>query len=186
MPSIEQCKGDKIHTRKIDVSTYECDENHLIVEGRLTDNRLKSSYTISGKKRPPSVIHDMIIRLKVEMSTMVIVDVEVELPTVPEEECPGGARSMETIKGMTISGGFTPRIKKILKGTKGCSHLTTLLLSMAPAAVQASFANTAREPFPDIPVEMAKQLFGDSCYVWRMDGPLTEEIEEMFGSGEDK
>ena len=179
MPPLEQCKKDKLHSRKIEVDTYECDENHLIVEGRLTDNRYKTSYTMSGKKRPPKVIHDMTLRLKVEMGTMIITDLEVELPSVPEEECPEGARSIETIKGMAISGGFTPKIKKRLKGIKGCSHLTTLLLSMAPAAVQASFAYRAKEPFPDLPVEMIKQFLGDSCYVWRMDGPLIKELDEM-------
>ncbi len=179
MPSLEQSKGEKIHSRKIEVATYECDENHLIVEGRLTDNRHKTSYTMSGKKKPPSVVHDMIIRLKVTTSTMKIADVEVELLTVPEDQCKKVAKSMDNIKSLAISGGFTAKIKKLLKGTTGCSHLTTLLISMAPAAVQGNFSYKAREPFPDLSVEMVKQLLGDSCYVWRMDGPLIKELEGM-------
>ena len=67
MRSLEQRKGDKIHTRNMEISTYDGGDNHIIVEGQLRDDRLVSTYHhISGKKRPPQNVHHMIVRMCID------------------------------------------------------------------------------------------------------------------------
>jgi hypothetical protein len=69
--------------------------------------------------------------------TSYIVDLHVKIPGAPHDDlCREMENSLNDIKGLFIAPGFTSRVKKIAGGVKGCVHLTTLLLSMAPAALQ--------------------------------------------------
>jgi hypothetical protein len=87
MQSIWNSKGRKIPTRNIEVSTYECDDERVIVEGCLKDDRFQDSYTITGEIFPRGVIHHMCIRLLVNCSNFVIEDIDVDLVSVPREVC---------------------------------------------------------------------------------------------------
>jgi len=47
-------KGKKYHTRTIEVNTYEYDEQRLVVEGCLADQRLQEYHLATGEKRLPA------------------------------------------------------------------------------------------------------------------------------------
>jgi hypothetical protein len=79
--------NQKIHARKIEVSTYSYDEQRIIVEGFLRDDRFQNSYLMTGEKFPQGVIHHMAIRLLINCSNLLIEDVDVELIAVPREIC---------------------------------------------------------------------------------------------------
>ena len=49
-------------------------------------------------------------------------------------------------KGIKIAPGFTDKVKNMLGGTQSCSHLKTLVLSMASAAVQGFWVHRTKEP----------------------------------------
>ena len=83
MDSLEQRKGEKIHTRNMEISTYDGGENHIIVEGQLRDDRLVSTYHISGKKRPPQNVHHMIVQIGIDCASLTIDDVHADMPGVP-------------------------------------------------------------------------------------------------------
>jgi len=182
MSLLKKALGKKIHTRKIDVATYDYDDTSIIVEGILKDDRLQSYYTLLRKKCSPQTLHHMVIRMQIDASSLVIKKIKGEMPDVPEDECPETLKSLEKVKGLTISSGFTAKVKKALGGTRGCSHLTTLLLAMAPAALQGYFAKHAQEPLPEtLSADVIKQTLGNTCFVWREEGPLMKEIEDELG-----
>jgi len=52
-----------VHERNIQVRTYPLDEDRLIVEGWLRDERFVSGYHWSGDPRPHGVVHWMCVRL---------------------------------------------------------------------------------------------------------------------------
>ena len=83
--------------------------------------------------------------------------------------------SLDKIKGLTIAPGFTSKVKKIAGGTKGCVHLTTLLLSMAPAVLQGYwiFESRGNQGNEESTFEIEKYLI-DTCWAWRKDGPLVK------------
>ena len=81
MQSIWNSKGGKLHTRNIEVSTYECDGQRIIVEGCLKDDRFQDSYTITGEIFPRGVIHHMRIRMLVNCSNF-LEDIDVDLAAV--------------------------------------------------------------------------------------------------------
>ncbi len=167
----DQCRDRKIHTRKIEISTYEYDEEHFVVEGLLKDDLLIPIY-VSGKEKQPHSPHQMIIQLLIECSSLTIKEIHVEMLTTPYDWCKETSDSLDPIKGMKIEPGFTSKVKKILHESKRCLHLTTLLFSIVPTVMQGYWTYNARKPGSgDVPSEMIENFLIDTCWVWRKGGP---------------
>lgn len=180
MQSIWKSRGEKLHTRNIEVTTYDYDGQRIIVEGFLKDDRFQESRVITGEKFPSGVIHHMAIRLLVNCSNFLIEDVDVELISVPREACRETIRCLASIKGLTITKGFTAKVKKLAGGNKGCTHLVELLLAMAPAAIQGYAAYQSKKPevFDPNRAKMILQFLVNTCRAWRDDGPLVEKFKK--------
>ena len=179
MSSLNSKKGRKIHTRNIEISTYESGGENIIVEGILKEDRLIPFYHNSGEKHPPQTVHNMVIQMLVECSSLTIREINVEMPETPHEECIQTANSIQKIKGLSIAPGFTSKVKKALGGLNGCLHLTTLVLAMAPAIIQGYWVYRNKEKADNkISPEIIKDYLIDTCWVWRKDGPLAEELKQ--------
>lgn len=180
MQSVWQSKGPKIHSRKIEVSTYNYDEQRIIVEGTLQDDRYHESYSVTGEKFPKGVIHHMAIRLLVNCSNLLIEDVDVQMTSIPREFCRETIDCLAPIRGLTISKGFTLKIKNIAGGTKGCTHLVELLQTMAPAVIQGYAAHQSQEPSPfdSKRAKLMLHFLTNTCYAWREDGPSVEMFKK--------
>jgi hypothetical protein len=172
MNRLQPDKNAKIHTRRIAVATYDCGGDGIIVEGELRDDRLRTIYRPAGDKVPPGRVHHMIIRMQVKGPDLTIEEIEVEMPTVPYEECIETLTSLEPVKGMKIASGFTSEVKELVGGAKGCAHLVALLVSMASAAVQGAWTAASRRPGGQSGYrDRAMKAIVDTCRVWRRDGP---------------
>ena len=122
----------------------------------------------------------MQIDLLVEGTELKIKDIKVKIPGAPHKEiCREMENSLDEIKGLNIAPGFTSKVKKIAGGIKGCVHLTTLLLSMAPAAVQGYWIFEARTDHrsDNPPLDTEKYLI-DTCWAWRKVGPLAKSLKK--------
>ena len=146
MQSIWKSKGEKLHTRNIEVTTYDYDGQRIIVEGFLKDDRFQESHVLTGETFPRGVMHHMAIRLLVNCSNLLIEDIDVDLITVPHKMCRETINCLAPIKGLTITKGFTLKVKKMAGGNKGCTHLVELLLAMAPAVFQGFGAHQSQKP----------------------------------------
>ena len=176
MNSIEIRKGKRLHSRSMEIVTYECDEDHIIVEGRLKDDRLVETYHLSGEKHPPQTVHDMTVQLQIDCRTLAISDVHTEMPGVPADGCDQTAQSLDKLKGMRVSPGFTSKVKSALGGTQGCLHLTTLVLAMAPAIMQGFWVHGSKDPGGrKINRDLIENYLVDTCWVWRRDGDLIKK-----------
>ena len=182
--TIAKHQGKPLHTRRIQIETYGYDENAVLVEGRLTDNRFAATYYFTGGSRPPGIVHDMIIRMVVRGPAPTIEAIEVEMPGIPRQECMETQESLAPIVGMKISSGFTERVKAEVGGAKGCTHLVALLLAMAPAALQGAWVAMARQPV-DMSVfgGTALRILENTCRVWRSDGPLMTDLKQRIEKG---
>jgi hypothetical protein len=179
MIKIDEDKHEKIHTRQITVTTYNTNEDAIIVEGILKDDRLKDIYRPEGETIPPGTVHHMIIRMKVARPRLTIEDIDVDMPTVPHDECTETRNSLKPVIGMRITSGFTNSVKDLVGGAKGCAHLVALLVSMASAAVQGTWTALSRNPQqPSGYMEKAMNAIVDTCRVWRKDGPKLAEYRE--------
>jgi len=176
-------KGRKIHSRNIQVSTYETDTEDLIVEGILKDDLLIPHYDSYGENRPPNTVHHMVVRMLIGTASFQIDDIEVEMPVFPHKGCDETAKSLDRIKGMKIAPGFTDKVKNMLGGTQSCSHLKTLVLSMASAAVQGFWVHRTKDRgSPGKTPDLMNRYVVDTCRVWRKDGPLAQRRMEEAGS----
>lgn len=117
---------EKLHTRDIHVASYLFEGEAIALEGRLTDDRLNPVYTLFGQKRPPGIVHNMIVRMIVRGPKLVIEAIEAEMVSVPNPDCRGALTSLLPLKGETISAGFTARVHRMVGGQKGCAHLVAL------------------------------------------------------------
>jgi hypothetical protein len=131
------------------------------------------------------------VRLLVNIPEMTIDEVETEMVTVPREECREIERSLEAVKGIKISKGFSAKVHSLLSGVKGCTHLVTLLSEMAPAAIQGIWSYKAQKPWSDtmrdgnqFRLKSITKNVVNSCYTWREEGPsykkLLKNIEEIM------
>ncbi len=168
----------KIHNRNLDISSYIVDDEHILIFGELKEQNLITIYKIPGGVREPRVFHHMQIQMLIKTAEIKIVDLHVKIPGAPHDDlCREMENSLGGIKGLVIAPGFTSKVKKTAGGVKGCAHLTTLLLSMAPAALQGYWIFKARNKNRnnDSTFEITKYLT-DTCWVWRKDGHLAKEL----------
>jgi hypothetical protein len=174
MEYLEVDKLEKIHNRNLDISSYVVDEEHVLITGEFKERNLITVYERSGEPIEPNIFHHMQIQLLIKNAELKIVDIHVKIPGAPHDEiCREMESSLDKIKGLNIAPGFTSKIKKIAGGIKGCVHLTTLLLSMAPAALQGYWIFEARKTqrSEESVLDIEKYLV-DACWAWRKDGQL--------------
>jgi hypothetical protein len=182
MQSIWKSKGKKLHTRNIEVTTYDYDGQRIIVEGFLKDDRFQESHAATGETFPKGVFHHMVIRLLVNCSNLLIEDVDVNLIAVPREVCRETIDCLAPIKGLTITKGFMSKVKKMAGGNKGCTHLVELLQAMAPAIIQGYATHQSQKPI-GIDSHQAKMMFQflvNTCRAWREDGPFVEMFRKKL------
>jgi hypothetical protein len=180
MQSAWTAKGKKLHTRTIEVTTYDYDGQRIIVEGFLKDERFQESHVLTGETFPRGVVHHMVIRLLVNCSNLMIEDVEVDLLAVPREVCRETLDCLAPLKGMTIARGFTANVKKLAGGSKGCTHLVELIQAMAPAVFQGFGAHQSRNR-ANVTAARARMIYQylvNTCRTWREDGPYVERVKK--------
>jgi hypothetical protein len=182
MQSIGKSKGKKLHTRNIEVTIYDYDGHRIIAEGFFQDDRFQETHLITGETFPIGAIHHMAIRLLVNCSDFLIEDVEVDLLSVPRQVCLETIDCLAPLKGLTVTKGFTSKVKKIVGGTKGCTHLLELLLAIAPVIFQGLAAQQSQKPsaFEFDQVKMMSQSLVNTCHAWREDGPVVEKLKKKF------
>jgi len=190
MSSLKKLTKEKVHNRNIDVSLYQVDEDHLLAEGQLIDDRAKDYRLLSGEERPPGKLHFLIIRLLIEIPSLMIEKVEIELEVVPREECRVIEKEFQVLEGLAIAPGFTGQVKKLLGGVKGCTHLIHLITVMAPAILQGFWSYYAQKPLAIRKEELKKtknnkmilmaKILKDTCYVWRENGPAYKNFKKLL------
>lgn len=182
MRHLKELAGEAVHTRAITTTTYSVDDDHILLEGSLQDNRLKEACGLtSGERRKPGIVHDLKIRLLVNGRDLSIEDVEVRLDHVPHEDCRKTQESLRPLVGRRIEPGFSMWVRNTFGGPKGCAHLNALLLAMASAAVQGLWTHWASRPEPS---PRARSLAAesryliDTCWPWRKEGPRARKLLE--------
>lgn len=182
MQSMWKSKGKKVHTRNIEVTTYAYDGQRVIVEGSLKDERFQHSHMVTGETFPSGVIHHMVIRLLVNCSNLLIEDLDVELLSVPREVCRETIDCLAPMKGLTITKGFTSKVKKLAGGNKGCTHLVELIVAMAPAVFQGVGAHQSQKTsaFDSERAQRIVQYLTNTCHGWREDGPFVEMVKKKL------
>ena len=185
----ELITGDPLHGRSIDMKTYALDEDTILVEGWLREDRFHGVYDITGEEIAKGPVHHMAIRLMVGGTPLSILDAEAEIEHVPLEICHDTVETIQKIIGLEISAGFQKKVRELMGAEKGCAHLTHLLTVLSQAAFQGYVAHKRRDQHP-VPrsledVEGLEYLLG-SCRAWREDGPKVVNLKAAIERGKKK
>lgn len=174
-------KKKLVHTRKIEINTFDLDDHRILVEGELEDTRRPPSSEES--ETGPFLVHHLIARIWVQGPDLTISAVDAEMKRIPRQECPEVLRAVQKLVGIKIITGFTQKVKDLIGNVRGCSHLTNLFLTLGPVAVQGYWAAYGRRPGARSLDNPAISRVINSCHVWRKDGPLVESLIAAMEKG---
>lgn len=181
MPLSPPAPREHLHTRNIEMRGYRRADGLWEVEGHLTDVK---TYAFDNEYRgvigPGVPIHDMWIRLTLD-DTLTVQDVEVTTDASPFRICPDVAPNFAAIKGATIGPGWNRRIKELVGGRKGCTHLVEMLGALATVAIQTK----VRERGPEVPAadSSRRPAFLDTCHALASDSEVTKRFWPEFYTG---
>ncbi|HEX6659489.1 MAG TPA: DUF2889 domain-containing protein [Ilumatobacter sp.] len=174
-----------LHDREYRVRAFRLGDDRILIQGALRDQKPPRLYLQIDPD--PLTVHHMQVSIEVSCPELEIVDVTTHFETHPREECPTITGHYDHLVGLSISRGFTHRVRELFGGPRGCTHTTALLQAMAPVAVQcfwsmrAVAAKLAGQPDPILDPQRDQdqswRLNVNSCHVWREDGPAVAARE---------
>lgn len=178
-----------IHERAYVVRAYRIDASTLHLRGAIRDQKPPGLY-IAGDPEPLTV-HHMIVDLTIAVPQLEITAAKAVMETHPHLSCPRITDHYENLVGLSISRGFTHRIRELFGGPRGCTHTTALLQAMAPVAVQSLWSfRIAEARHAGQPVgigesaearERALLMNLNTCHVWAEDG---EQVSTLRAGGD--
>jgi len=173
-----------LHNREYRVESYYLAADRLLIQGALRDQKPPGQY-IPGDP-DPLTIHHMTVGIEVSLPDLVIEDVRTEFPTHPQPTCTAIIDHYDSLVGLSISRGFTHRVRELFGGPRGCSHTTALLQAMAPIAMQslkgmaAAQAEAEGRPHPmvDPTRDDSWKRLVNTCHVWAEGGERITQAKE--------
>jgi Protein of unknown function (DUF2889) len=171
-----------LHQRDYRVRAWALDESTLLVRGAVMDIRpapvvtdLVRGFGVSDRRQHPLPIHHMIVDLHVGFPDLVIKEARVVFEVHPQPGCPSIGSHYQRLLGLSISRGFTHKVRELFGGPRGCTHTTALLQAMAPVALQSVFSMRGRSRDQQGPAP-APTFMRDTCHVWAGDGDLWQGV----------
>jgi len=180
MPLSDPVGRRPIHTRRIECTSYERDDGQWDIDARLTDVK---SYAFQnefrGEVKPGEPIHDMRLRLTVD-AELTVRAVEAKTDAGPFAVCPAINPAFALLSGLKIGPGWSRKVRELLGGVRGCTHLVDLLGPMATVAfhtVRWSRRAPNTRPRPDSKPPL------DTCHAWARDGEIVRRRYPAFYTG---
>ena len=136
MPLCAPAPRQPLHHRDISVRGYQRDDGMFDIEGHLHDTKAVDFNVASGRRVAGESIHSMWLRITIDR-TLTIVDAEAATDAMPYVgHCDTITPDYKKLVGLALRPGFSSQVKKLLGGTRGCTHLTDLIGIVATTAFQ--------------------------------------------------
>jgi len=173
----------QIHTRDIRMTTFPHEDGQVVVAGELIDTRHIKIFDITGKVLEPGTIHHIRLFCRIAPDPLRIIEAEADMPVIPMPDCRSTLDRVPLLAGQEIRPGFTRRVRDIMGGTRGCTHLATLTKAMAQEMVHGWLTEQRRETttLPENREDMKEKGFlVDSCRRWKKDGPKIQALVQAI------
>jgi hypothetical protein len=139
MPLSTPTEREPVHTRIVECHGFRRADGMWDIEGHLTDTK---SYDFDSQFRGTvaagTPVHQMWLRLAVD-DELVIRDVEAVTDHSPFPICGAIAPNFARLKGLSIRPGFHLKVRELLGGVEGCTHLVEMLGPVATTAFQTIY-----------------------------------------------
>jgi len=190
MPLSQSKPRQHIHTRQVECRGYHCEDGLWDIEGHLTDVKtygFENEYR--GTVLPGDPVHDMWIRITVDDS-LILRGIEAVTDKSPFPVCPAIAPNFQRLMGLSIRPGFLSKVRELLGGIEGCTHLVELMGPIATTAYQTIYPyrhRLTRDAGSQPPQKSAKtgekpRLIG-TCHAFKSDGEVVKRLWPDFYSG---
>lgn len=172
-----------IHERAYVVRAYRKGTDTLVLRGSVRDQKPPGLYIPEDPE--PLTVHHMIIDLQIKVPSLEIAAARAVLEIHPHSGCPRIEDHYRSLVGLSITRGFTHKVRELFGGPRGCTHTTALLQAMAPVAVQSMWsfqmaqAHDAGAATPmGSPEARARALLTNlnTCHIWAEDGDQVTAI----------
>jgi hypothetical protein len=155
---------EALHTRAIEIRGYAREDGLFDIEGHLVDSKARDFQLASGIRPAGEPVHDMWLRITVDR-TLNIVDAAAAMDAVPfVEHCGAIVPAYRKLVGLAIRPGYHNRLKELLGGVRGCTHVTELAGALATAAFQTLAGQVSQDP-------ERKPFQVDRCHALEGSGP---------------
>jgi Protein of unknown function (DUF2889) len=178
-----------LHDREYRVRAFRLGDDRIIIRGAVRDQKPPGVYLAGDPE--PLTMHHMCVDLTVALPSMVIERADVVFEAHPHTQCVDIVAAYQGLVGLSISRGFTHKVRELFGGPRGCTHTTALLLAMGPVATQCSWSMYAAEArkegksFMERRAEMTPEQREmslranlNTCHVWAEDGELMTAARE--------
>ena len=192
MPFPPPAPRTHLHNRAIDCQGYLRDDGMWDIEARIVDTK---TYVIENRWRgdlePGVPIHNMGLRLTLDHNFTVHA-VATTMDDQPHQICHHVLDNFQRLIGLRIGPGWNRKVKELLGGIDGCTHLVELLGPIATVAFQTTSSAVAREIarkahpalYADAEPDPAQKPFVlNGCYTWRSDSPAVQEVYPLHFTG---
>jgi hypothetical protein len=124
------------HRRSIVFEGFRRDDGLWDIEGRLVDIKDQDITLCDGVRRRGEPIHDIRMRVTIDRA-MNVVDVAASADSTPfMGVCERVLPDYRRIVGLNLFNGFLKAVKTLFGGTRGCAHVSELLMALPTAAFQ--------------------------------------------------
>lgn len=174
--------SELVHERAYVVRAYRKDDTAMVLRGAVRDQKPPGLYIADDPE--PLTVHHMILDLHIAVPSLEITWANVVMETHPHSNCPQIEDHYHKLIGLSITRGFTHKVRELFGGPRGCTHTTALLQAMAPVAVQslwsfrmASARDGGGDGFPNTEARaraMATNL--NTCHIWDEGGEQIASI----------
>jgi hypothetical protein len=170
---------EEIHTRQITCKGYRREDQLWDVDAHITDVK---TYTVDNDHRgsisPGEPVHEMWIRLTVDVDLMVH-DCIAVTDSAPYDICGNITPIFKKLIGEKIGRGWGRRVKELLAGVQGCTHLADLV-APATTTIYQSMAGITKGKCD---AEQAKPFYIDGCHAWARDGAQVLKFHPAYYAG---
>ena len=180
---------EAFHQRRIVMDGYRRADGLWDIEAHLTDTK---SYAFENSWRgtiaPGEPLHDMWLRLTID-DGFVVRDVAAAIDRHPFPVCPQIAPNFKRLIGETIKAGWFARVRELLGGIEGCTHLVELLGPIGTVAFQTLYSERARalraraKPGDAKKPTRGRPALIDTCHAWAADGDAVKQNWPQFYTG---
>lgn len=188
MPLSTPVNRKLLHTRKVICEGYQRDDGLMEIEGHLIDTK---SYDFPNHDRGGHIaagdhLHDISARITLDKS-LTIVEAEACMDYTPYHYCKKIPPVFSQIVGIQIGAGWMGKIRSVMGGTKGCTHITELLGPMATTAFQTmvSISGPDRIPEENQSTRERAPVYMNSCHSYASSSPVIKVYWPEFYDGEE-
>jgi hypothetical protein len=177
MPGLEPTVArELLHRRAIEIQGFKREDGLYDIEGHLVDTKGYDFNVAAGVRHAGEPVHDMWLRITVDRE-LKIVDAAAAMDAMPYlNHCDQIVPAYKLLVGVAIRPGFHQRLKELLGGVRGCTHITELAGSLATAAFQ-TMAGQRVQPAEQKPFQL------DRCHALASTSPVVARFYPQWYRG---